>query len=102
VQTITSDNGREVADHAGMVQDLDAKISFAHSYACWERGLNENTNGLILQYFPKSRSLATVTEAEMEHAMNQLNPRPRKTLEFKTPSEVFFKTTTSLTVALPS
>ena len=100
VQTITYDNGREFADHEGMAKDLAAKIYFAHPYASWERGLNENTNGLIRQYFPKSRNLTTVTETEMDYASNQLNHRPRKTLEFKTPYEVFFNTKTSLTVAL--
>ena len=102
VQTITYDNGREFADHEGMGKDLDAKIYFAHPYASWERGLNENTNGLIRQYFPKNRDLTTVSEQEIDHATNQLNHRPRKTLEFKTPYEVFFNTKTSLTVALQS
>ena len=102
VQTITYDNGREFADYAGMAKDLDAKIYFAHPYASWERGLNENTNGLLRQYFPKSRDLTTVPEPEIDHAMNQLNHRPRKTLDFKTPYEVLFNTKTSRTVALQS
>ncbi len=102
VHTITYDNGREFTDHEGMASDLDARIYFAHPYASWERGLNENTNGLIRQYFPKDRDLTTVTETEIEHVMNKLNHRPRKTLGFRTPHEVFFKTRTSLTVALQS
>jgi len=100
VHTITYDNGREFADHEGMASDLDAHIYFAHPYASWERGLNENTNGLIRQYFPKDRDLTTVTKHEVEQAMNKLNHRPRKTLGFRTPYEVFFNTETSLTVAL--
>ncbi len=100
VHTITYDNGREFADHEGMASDLDARIYFAHPYASWERGLNENTNGLIRQYFPKSRDLTTVTQHEIEQAMDKLNHRPRKSLGYRTPYEVFFNTRTSLTVAL--
>ena len=102
VHTITYDNGREFADHEGMASDLDARIYFAHPYASWERGLNENTNGLIRQYFPKHRDLTTVTQIEIEKVMNKLNHRPRKSLGFRTPFEVFFNTRTSLTVALQS
>lgn len=102
VHTITYDNGREFADHAGMAEDLDTTIYFAHPYASWERGLNENTNGLIRQYFPKPRDLTTVTTVEITHAMHQLNHRPRKCLGFRTPYEIFFNTTTPFTVALQS
>ena len=102
VHTITYDNGREFADHEGMARDLETQIYFAHPYASWERGLNENTNGLIRQYFPKHRDLTTVTHAETVYAMNKLNHRPRKSLGFRTPYEVFFNTKTSLTVALQS
>ena len=98
--TLTYDNGREFADHEGMAADLDARIYFAHPYASWERGLNENTNGLIRQYFPKHRDLTTVTQQEIKQAMDKLNHRPRKSLGFRTPHEVFFNTSTSLTVAL--
>jgi IS30 family transposase len=65
-------------------------------------GTNENTNGLLRQYFPKQRDLARVTAAELRQAMQRLNHRPRKRLGFRTPYEVFFSTTTSLTVALHS
>jgi transposase, IS30 family len=102
VHTITYDNGREFADHEGMASDLETRIYFAHPYASWERGLNENTNGLIRQYFPKDRDLTTVTKHEIEKAMDKLNHRPRKSLGYRTPYEVFFKTRTSLTVALQS
>ena len=102
VHTITYDNGREFANHEGMASDLDARIYFAHPYASWERGLNENTNGLIRQYFPKDLDLRTVTTREIEKAMDKLNHRPRKSLGYRTPYEVFFNTRTSLTVALQS
>ena len=102
VHTITYDNGREFADHEGMASDLEASIYFAHPYASWERGLNENTNGLIRQYFPKDRDLTTVTKHEIEKAMDKLNHRPRKSLGYRTPYEVFFNTKISLTVALQS
>ena len=102
VHTITYDNGREFAGHEGMASDLETRIYFAHPYASWERGLNENTNGLIRQYFPKDRDLTTVTKHEIEKAMDKLNHRPRKSLGYRTPYEVFFKTRTSLTVALQS
>ncbi len=102
VHTITYDNGREFADHEGMASDLDACIYFAHPYSSWERGLNENTNGLIRQYFPKDRDLTTVTKHEVAQAMDKLNHRPRKSLGYRTPYEVFFNIETSLTVALQS
>ena len=102
VHTITYDNGREFADHKGMARDLETKIYFAHPYASFERGLNENTNGLIRQYFPKHQDLTAVSHTEIEQAMNKLNHRPRKSLGFRTPYEVFFNTRTSLTVALTS
>jgi IS30 family transposase len=102
VQTITYDNGREFSDHTGMAQDLEARIYFAHPYASWERGVNENTNGLIRQFFPKDHDLIGVTDQQLATVMATLNHRPRKTLGYCTPHEVFFDTTTSLTVALTS
>ncbi len=90
VHTLTSDNGREFAQHVFIAKKLKAKFYFAHPYASWERGLNENTNGLIRQYFPKKHDFTTITEAQVEHVMDKLNNRPRKTLGFKTPNEVFF------------
>jgi len=102
VHTITYDNGREFADHENMARDLDTPIYFAHPYAPWERGLNENSNGLIRQYFPKDRDLTTVSATEIKQAMDKLNHRPRKSLGYRTPYEVFFNTRTSLTVTLAS
>lgn len=93
VHTITSDNGSEFARHAPLSTSLNALFFFAHPYASWERGLNENTNGLIRQYFPKSRDFLTITDDEIQTVMDKLNNRPRKSLGFKTPNEVFFETT---------
>ena len=102
VQTITYDNGLEFAEYQIMAQTLDGNIHFAYPYVSWERGLNENTNGLIRQYLPKSRRLDNVTEKELRNIMDRLNHRPRKSLGFKTPFELFFKKNTLLTVALTS
>ena len=102
VHTLTYDNGREFSEHEQMSAALDAQIYFAHPYSSWERGVNENTDGLIRQYFPKGQDLTAVSWAEIEYVMNQLNHRPRKTLGSRTPYEVFFNTCTSLTVALTS
>lgn len=102
VHTLTYDNGREFSDHQQMASDLEARVYFAHPYSSWERGVNENTNGLIRQYFPKNRELISVTKAETDYVMNRLNHRPRKTLGFRTPYEVFFNMRTPLTVALAS
>ena len=97
VHTITQDNGLEFAGHQKVAAQLKADIYFAHPYASWERGLNENTNGLVRQYIPKSRRFNTVTDAEVDFIMHRLNHRPRKTLGYRTPHEVFFNTKTQLT-----
>ena len=88
--TITADNGKEFSNHLQISRHLGVSIFFAHPYASWERGTNENTNGLIRQYLPKSRNLTTVTTQEELMIMDRLNLRPRKCLDFKTPYEVFF------------
>ncbi len=91
VQTITSDNGREFAQHQSIAQYLKADFYFAHPYSSWERGLNENTNGLVRQYFPKKSDFSKITDRQIEKVVERLNNRPRKTLGYKTPNEVFFK-----------
>jgi IS30 family transposase len=88
--TITADNGKEFADHERMAKDLQAEVFFAHAYSSWERATNENTNGLIRQYFPKKRSFASIDQREIDFVMERLNNRPRKCLGFKTPNQVFF------------
>ena len=88
--TVTLDNGKEFAGHEHIAAALQADIYFANPYCSWERGLNENSNGLLRQYFPKSMELTDVTEEQVQWAVNRLNHRPRKVLGFKTPFEVFF------------
>jgi IS30 family transposase len=97
VHTMTSDHGKEFANHKQIAETLDLKFYFAHPYAAWERGTNENTNGLLRQYFPKQSDFQTVSNKEVDLAMSRLNSRPRKSLRFKTPFEVLFKTTVALT-----
>lgn len=92
VHTITSDNGKEFAHHKRIAKELAAKMYFAHPYASWERGTNENTNGLIRQYFPKDMDLSTITEEDLHAVEERLNTRPRKCLDFQSPAEVFFGT----------
>jgi IS30 family transposase len=91
VHTITSDNGKEFAGHEDIANRLQADFYFAHPYSSWERGTNENTNGLIRQYFPKNRDFTTITQQEIDMAMDRLNNRPRKRLGYLTPNQVFFK-----------
>ena len=91
VHTITFDNGREFSAHKEMAMGLGAKIYFAHPYSSWERGLNENTNGLIRQYFPKGSSFSDISEAQVSAVEDALNNRPRKTLNYNTPNEIYTK-----------
>lgn len=90
VHTITADNGKEFTNHSKIAKALKADIYFAHPYASWERGLNENTNGLIRQYFPKQMMFEDIVSGDKEMVMNRLNNRPRKKLDFKTPNQVLF------------
>ncbi len=85
-----SDNGKEFAHHEAIAQSLNCDFYFAHPYSSWERGTNENSNGLIRQYFPKYKDFRTINDNEIISAMRRLNNRPRKRLEFKTPNQVFF------------
>lgn len=91
VLTITVDNGKEFAYHKTISRALKAEVYFAHPYSAWERGLNENTVGLVRQYFPKNSSLRTVEIEKVRTAQDRLNIRPRKTLGFRSPVEVFFR-----------
>ncbi len=89
IHTITSDNGKEFAQHQRISEKLDSGFYFANPYHSWERGLNEHTNGLIRQYLPKNRELYNVSKRELAMIQNRLNHRPRKVLGYKTPYEVF-------------
>ena len=86
VHTITSDNGREFAAHERIAAGLSARFYFAHPYSSWERGLNENTNGLVRQYFPKKSDFSKITDRQVEKVAGRHNNRPRKTLGYKTPN----------------
>ncbi len=90
VITITSDNGKEFAEHQKIRKKLNADVYFAHPYHAWERGLNENTNGLLRQYFPRQMDFQKIEKEDIKYVMDRLNNRPRKTLGFATPNEVFF------------
>ena len=89
VKTITFDNGLEFSQHAEIDKALKSKSYFADPFSSWQRGSNENLNGLVRQYIPKNRPLSTVTHEELEMIQDRLNNRPRKRLGFKTPNEVF-------------
>lgn len=95
--TMTFDNGKEFAEHETIASELDADVYFAHPYHSWERGLNENSNGLLRQYFPKGMELVEVTQEQVQWAVDRLNHRPRKVLGFRTPFEVFFGETVRYT-----
>ena len=90
VHTLTYDNGPEFAEHEAIDEALKSQGYFAHPYASWERGLSENTNGLIRQYLPKKMSFDEVPEEKIQWIMDRLNNRPRKALQGQTPNEVFF------------
>ena len=89
VLTITADNGREFSRHQKISKSLKANVYFAHPFHAWERGLNENTNGLLRQYFSRKLDFRTIDDKSIQHAMDRLNNRPRKTMGYATPIEVF-------------
>ena len=89
ILTITLDNGLEFAGHEVIAQGLGADIYFAHPCASWERGINENTNGLIRQYFPKGTDFNEVSDEQIKQVMDRLNNRPRKTRGSRSPNELF-------------
>lgn len=89
VHTITADNGREFANHEEIAEALEADVYFAHPYSSWERGANENANGLLRQYVPKGTDLRQVGEDVISLAMARINYRPKKCLGFKQPAVIF-------------
>lgn len=89
VKTLTFDNGKEFCSHAKIDEALGSTSFFARPFASWERGSNENFNGLLRQYVPKKRSMESITDEEIRMIKNRLKNRPRKRLGFKTPHEVF-------------
>lgn len=90
VKTFTSDNGKKFAKFKELEKNLGIKNYFAHPYYLWERGANENTNGLIRQYIPKGTDFRNVTKEQIKGVVTRLNNRPKKVLGFKTPAKVFW------------
>ena len=89
--SLTYDQGVEMAEHKLFTKNTQMKVYFCHPASPWERGTNENTNMLIRQYFPKGTDFSQVTRKEIKRVQHELNERPRKTLDWKTPKEVFKK-----------
>ena len=90
-KTCTLDNGKELAEHEKLSEQLDGQVYFAHPYCSHESGTSENTNGLIRQYFPKNCDFTTISERRINKVQDKLNNRPRKILQMKTPNELLFK-----------
>jgi len=91
LETLTSDNGKEFAAHEEVSRETGGDFYFAKPYHSWERGLNEHTNGLVRQYFPKGTDFTTITEDQVANVERKLNNRPRAILDFETPKERLFK-----------
>ncbi|HTS10471.1 MAG TPA: IS30 family transposase, partial [Candidatus Eisenbacteria bacterium] len=88
-QTLTLDNGKEFSKFKELENSTGLKIYFADAYAAWQRGTNENTNGLLRFYFPKGTDFRRISDAKLTKAIDRLNHRPRKCLDYRTPHEVF-------------
>ena len=89
IHTITSDNGKEFANHLNISEELNLNFYFAKPYHSWQRGANENLNGLVRQYFPKEYDFTSISNQQIKNVQNKLNNRPRKRLGFKSPNEIF-------------
>lgn len=89
-RTFTFDNGKEFSGHEQMAKALNVKCYFANPYHSWERGLNEHTNGLIRQFFPKGTNFKIVKQQQVDHVVDLINHRPRRSLDYRTPHEVFW------------
>jgi len=94
-KTLTYDRGKEMAEHKIFTKETKIQVYFADPYSPWQRGTNENTNGLIRQYFPKGTDFNSVPVSAIKEAEKRLNSRPRKILEFRTPSEKFYQLITN-------
>ena len=89
-RTFTFDNGNEFAMHIGIGMVLDAKCYFAHPYHPWERGTNENTNGLLREFLPKGTDFRELTQQQLDDYVSCINNRPRKCLNWDTPNNVYY------------
>ena len=89
-KSLTADHGKEFANHREILSKISCKVYFADPHAPWQRGTNENFNGLLRQFFPKRTSFADVTQEDVDNIATLLNRRPRKCLGWKSPEEVFF------------
>jgi IS30 family transposase len=89
-KTMTFDNGREFCGHQKLADGLGLQCFFANPYHSWERGLNEHTNGLLRQFFPKGTNFKIVKPEALQRAVDLINHRPRKSLDYRTPYEVFY------------
>ena len=88
-KTMTYDNGTEMAQHKLFTKHTKVQVYFTHPYSPWERPTNENSNGLIRDYFPAGTDFSTISKARLKEVQNQLNERPRHVLDYRTPKEVF-------------
>jgi len=95
-QSLTWDRGKEMADHKRFTLATDIKVYFCDPHNPWQRGSNENTNGLLRQYFPKGMDLSGVSQAKLNGVARRLNERPRKTLNYETPAEQFSQCVASI------
>ena len=87
--SLTYDQGREMTQHARLTETTGVTVYFADPHSPWQRGINENTNGLLRQHFPKGSDLSAFSQAELDAVAWQLNTRPRKSLNFRCPIEMF-------------
>jgi len=99
-KTLTYDRGTEMSQHKLFTRETKIQVYFADPYSPWQRGTNENTNGLIRQYFPKGTDFRKISLKEIRKAEQRLNSRPRKVLKYYTPSEKFYELITGQKVAL--
>lgn len=100
IHTVTLDNGKEFAAHTEITKSIGTRVFFADPYSSWQRGLNEQINGLVRQYFPKKKKFSTIKQHEVFYVAQKLNTRPRKLLGYKTPEEKFFELAKQQGVAL--
>ena len=90
-QSLTWDRGKEMADHKRFTMETDISVYFCDPHSPWQRGSNENTNGLLRQYFPKGMNIANYSQAQLNEVARKLNERPRKTLTYETPAQKFYQ-----------